>query len=419
MHDANDRSARFRTQQAPPTQRNHPPALAFAVSTVLINTAASAARHSTGAEDPQSAREGQEGEPGRGGVWTYDGLCHDFLQLGRHLDRLALHGCLFGACVVGGVRCRDGLLSRARTARSIAKLRPREWTLEFPQVRERRLQGKEAAEHSCWAYISERPCALAVPAWQELGKARVAAMRLPRADGFLFFITLRFGVYFCCMFDAVSAVFDIITTATVLAYPDLMRRAQDNDAFHGATGEAGGEIGKRILARAGRATLTLAVPLIYFAFRGAIAARVGHAKDLGDYVGFKAVYMLATCVFQACLHRVWWDGCGMLSGDACLDTKLQLVFLPLVSALPGLYCLWVAWSLLDALNEGSEGSLLQAGYDEYDLQERRVYLERRAAYQAVGATPSVIPEMPAGWSASPIRPLGGRGRGPGSATWFV
>jgi len=49
--------------------------------------------------------------------------------------------------------------------------------------------------------------------------------------------------------------------------------------------------------------------------RGAVAARVGNPKDMGEYVGYKVLFLALTVVMQLSLHRVWWDGCGVLSDE--------------------------------------------------------------------------------------------------------
>ena len=51
-------------------------------------------------------------------------------------------------------------------------------------------------------------------------------MSFPRADGFLYCITLRFGVYCVCLYDTVSGVFDIVGSVTTLMYPEIMLRSQ-------------------------------------------------------------------------------------------------------------------------------------------------------------------------------------------------
>jgi hypothetical protein len=51
-------------------------------------------------------------------------------------------------------------------------------------------------------------------------------MRFPRADGFLYCITLRFGVYCVCLYDTVSGVFDVVGSVTTLMYPEIMLRSQ-------------------------------------------------------------------------------------------------------------------------------------------------------------------------------------------------
>jgi hypothetical protein len=56
--------------------------------------------------------------------------------------------------------------------------------------------------------------------------ARALIMRFPRADGFLYCITLRFGVYCVCLYDTVSGVFDVVGSVTTLMYPEIMLRSQ-------------------------------------------------------------------------------------------------------------------------------------------------------------------------------------------------
>lgn len=51
-------------------------------------------------------------------------------------------------------------------------------------------------------------------------------MSFPRADGFLYCITLRFGVYCVCLYDTVSGVFDVVGSVTTLMYPEIMLRSQ-------------------------------------------------------------------------------------------------------------------------------------------------------------------------------------------------
>merc|ERR1712216_90113 len=89
------------------------------------------------------------------------------------------------------------------------------------------------------------------------GEAVISIMRVPRADGFLYCITLRFGVYCICLYDCVSAIFDICGNLATLAYPEIMLRSQDNDAYHGIESELGSGSGRRMIARAGKATILL------------------------------------------------------------------------------------------------------------------------------------------------------------------
>jgi hypothetical protein len=100
----------------------------------------------------------------------------------------------------------------------------------------------------------------------------------------------------------------------LLRYPEIMLRSQDNDAYQGIE-EAGSESGRRMVARAGKATIMLAALQAYFGFRGAIAARTGNTRDVGEYCGYKAVYLFLTLIMQLTLHRLWWDGCGVLSEE--------------------------------------------------------------------------------------------------------
>lgn len=139
---------------------------------------------------------------------------------------------------------------------------------------------------------------------------------------------------------------------------------QDNDAYHDIETDATSGAGRRMMARASRATIMLAALAIYFGFRGAIAARVGNPKDMGEYVGYKALFLALTLVMQLSLHRLWWDGCGVLTQEVCTDQKFQFIFIALVAVLPGLYCLWVSWSLFDALKDNIEHVLYRAGYDQ-------------------------------------------------------
>eukprot|EP00802_Teleaulax_amphioxeia_P026601 Tamp_27715.p1 GENE.Tamp_27715~~Tamp_27715.p1 ORF type:complete len:235 (+),score=35.81 Tamp_27715:19-723(+) len=189
-------------------------------------------------------------------------------------------------------------------------------------------------------------------------------MRIPRAEGFLYCITLRFGVYSVCLYDVVSGVFDVVGSIATLVYPEIMLRSQDNDAYHDIETDATSGAGRRMMARASRATIMLAALAIYFGFRGAIAARVGNPKDMGEYVGYKALFLALTLVMQLSLHRLWWDGCGVLTQEVCTDQKFQFIFIALVAVLPGLYCLWVSWSLFDALKDNTEHVLYRAGYDQ-------------------------------------------------------
>ena len=69
---------------------------------------------------------------------------------------------------------------------------------------------------------------------------------------------------------------------------------QDNDAYHDIETDATSGAGRRMMARAGKATIMLAALAICFGFRGAIAARVGNPKDMGEYVGYKALFLALT-----------------------------------------------------------------------------------------------------------------------------
>ena len=64
------------------------------------------------------------------------------------------------------------------------------------------------------------------------------------------------------------------------------------------------------------------------------------------YLNWKVMQVCVMLMLHALLHRVWWDGCGVLPAASCSDLKVQFVFLALVAAVPGTYCLWVTWSLL-------------------------------------------------------------------------
>ena len=50
--------------------------------------------------------------------------------------------------------------------------------------------------------------------------------------------------------------------------------------------------------------------------------------------------------------------------QVCADQKTQVIFIALVAVIPGLYCLWVSWTLYDVLKDNSDSLLHRAGYDQ-------------------------------------------------------
>ncbi len=65
--------------------------------------------------------------------------------------------------------------------------------------------------------------------------------------------------------------------------------------------------------------------------------------------------------------------CVCMSVCVCVCVCVMYVCM-YIYGVAGVYCLWVAWSLFDALKDGTEQVLSKAGYDEYDLEARRIYM---------------------------------------------
>uniref|UniRef100_A0A7S0NCN1 Uncharacterized protein n=1 Tax=Hanusia phi TaxID=3032 RepID=A0A7S0NCN1_9CRYP len=205
----------------------------------------------------------------------------------------------------------------------------------------------------------------------------------PLADGFFFCITLRFGAYAIALLDFVSSIFLFISCCVELANPEIVSRHADNSAF-GAIGTGHTEFGSnRIMMRSSRAFLLLSFLTLYFSFNGAIAARIGQFEHLRVYLHWKALKTLLTIILHVLLHRIWWDGCGILSNDACMDLRMQYMFMGVLWSLPDFYFLWIVWSLCEILLLGTEEELRKAGYDMWDLEDRRT--QDPLGYQAIGS----------------------------------
>eukprot|EP00286_Rhodomonas_abbreviata_P013744 CAMPEP_0181329912 /NCGR_PEP_ID=MMETSP1101-20121128/23591_1 /TAXON_ID=46948 /ORGANISM="Rhodomonas abbreviata, Strain Caron Lab Isolate" /LENGTH=195 /DNA_ID=CAMNT_0023439077 /DNA_START=195 /DNA_END=779 /DNA_ORIENTATION=+ len=188
---------------------------------------------------------------------------------------------------------------------------------------------------------------------------------MPKNNFMLLLHIAAAGVYLCALFDTAVSFLKFFGLLVIITQPELLVDVRGETYLPNTSGAAASEYEMGML----RAQILIALGTICFGFRGALATRTCDPEGLRPYLNWKVFEVGILLLLGTMIHRVWWDGCGMLSVQACDSLKLQLVLGNVLAVLPALYLLWVVWSLHSFLSEGDEFELLNAGYMEGDIEQ--------------------------------------------------
>ncbi|KAJ1495184.1 hypothetical protein T484DRAFT_1763119 [Baffinella frigidus] len=124
----------------------------------------------------------------------------------------------------------------------------------------------------------------------------MGGVALPRAEGFLYCITLRFGVYLIALFDFVSGIMTLGSFLLLMMLdPDFASKDAGSLLHEPGSSALGSGTGFGGM----RAVLFLACCSCIFAWPGAWAARVGDAKGVRVYLNFKIMQHASPSVTDA------------------------------------------------------------------------------------------------------------------------